>query len=96
MAAILAFVRKPALQADGTRTVLGISTATVVMASPCRLLKVTGIGKVYDANSLAAIGAACLVCVVGGTATLAWPCLVGIVLVPDEGAMMAANFVEGI
>ncbi|CAG4920394.1 hypothetical protein [Paraburkholderia gardini] len=105
-ATVLKFERKPAPApavqsiAFNDRTMLGITSPTLIHAGPCRLIWVSIISggfAVYDARTLH-VGPERLICRTGpGTEgpliRLDWPCMKGLVIVPEADSVIAILFV---
>lgn len=86
---------------SGTGSKLDITAATVVKATPGRLIRVSVLvagsatGTVNDCATTGAAATANEVFVIPetvGVYTLEWPCLVGIVIVPGTGQTISVSY----
>lgn len=86
----------------GTKTVLNITAATVIKATPGRIARVSVIvagstnGSIYDHATTSGVAAANQVGVIPeaiGSYDISLPCLVGIVVTPGTGQTIAVSYI---
>lgn len=88
----------------GARSVLNVTTTTVIKASPGTLFKVlvvtppTGAGGIYDSATTTGLGASNLIDSIGTGLSasyafdLSWPCEVGITINPGTGGVVSVSY----
>jgi len=84
----------------GTTSSLNITAATVVKATPGRLVKINVLtagaaGTASDCATTGAVAAANLICNIPATVgiySLDWPCLVGIVITPGASQVLSVSY----
>lgn len=88
----------------GARSVLNVTTTTVIKASPGTLFKVllvtppTAAGAIYDSATVGGIATANLIDTIGTGLTasyvfdLSWPCQNGIVVNPGTGGVVSVSY----
>jgi hypothetical protein len=85
----------------GTKSILNITAASVVKATPGRLVRLSvlvagAVGTVNDCATTGAAATANQIAVIPaavGSVVLEWPCAVGIVIVPGAAQVLSVSYI---